>query len=141
MDGAFREHGVVLQLGFLDCWSVLGDEDELGLSGTQALDGRAIAERVLARLHHERQSRVDVLSRLLLGLTHRVVVIAFFFRLRCLGWVGADATTANHTAAAVDVDAKLDQVEFQQMEIFYFFLSDSTVGNNALVTTLVIIAH
>jgi len=38
---------------------VSGNDDELGLSGAQALEGRLVAEGDLTGLHHKRQARVD----------------------------------------------------------------------------------
>ena len=36
-----------------------GDDHELGLSGTESLEGALVAEHVFARLHNKRQARVD----------------------------------------------------------------------------------
>lgn len=38
------QHGVVLQLGLAQGRSVAGDDDELGLAGSQTLQGRLVAE-------------------------------------------------------------------------------------------------
>ena len=38
---------------------VSGNDDELGLSSAQALEGRLVAEGDLTGLHHKRQARVD----------------------------------------------------------------------------------
>lgn len=38
------QHGVVLQLGLAQGRSVARDDDELGLAGSQTLEGRLVAE-------------------------------------------------------------------------------------------------
>lgn len=44
MDGRLGQHGVVLELGLAEWRGVAGDDDELGLVGAQALEGRLVAE-------------------------------------------------------------------------------------------------
>lgn len=39
--------------------SVAGNDDELGLASSEALEGRLVAEGDLTGLHHKRQARVD----------------------------------------------------------------------------------
>jgi len=49
---------------------VVGDEDELGTALAERLQGRPVAERVLAALHHDLEVGVDRLSLLLLARRH-----------------------------------------------------------------------
>ena len=44
VDGGLAEHGVVLELRLPQRRSVASDDDELGLAGAQALEGRLVAE-------------------------------------------------------------------------------------------------
>jgi hypothetical protein len=69
------QHSVVLKLRLPQGRSVAGNDDKLGLSSAQALEGRLVAKgnpkrsvfrswsvallHVLARLHHKRKARVD----------------------------------------------------------------------------------
>ena len=57
------KHSVVLNLGLAERGAVIADDDELRLAGSQGLQGRLIAQGVLARLHHQRKARVDGLGR------------------------------------------------------------------------------
>ena len=41
------------------------NDDELGLAGSQSLEGRLVAQHVLARLHNKRKARVDGVGVLL----------------------------------------------------------------------------
>ena len=66
VDTAAREHSVVLNLRATDGWAVGSNEDKLSLSLTKSLQGRLVAEVVLARLHHQSQARVNGLRGLLL---------------------------------------------------------------------------
>jgi len=59
------EHRVVLNLTLPQGRRVVGDDDELGLALAQRLERLAVAEHVLATLHHQRQPSVDALDRLL----------------------------------------------------------------------------
>lgn len=79
VDVALAEHGVVLKLRLAErrgvAWLIhqfltfvfflrsamvrTGDDHELGLSGTESLEGAFVAEHVFARLHNKRQARVD----------------------------------------------------------------------------------
>lgn len=63
-------HSVVLNLGLAERGAVIADDDELRLAGSQGLQGRLIAQGVLARLHHQRKARVDGLGRCLNFLGH-----------------------------------------------------------------------
>ena len=45
--------------------AVVADEHELALARAERLDGRPVAERVLARLDGQREARVDALTGLL----------------------------------------------------------------------------
>lgn len=45
---------------------VAGDDDQLGLSTAEGLEGLLVSEAVLSRLHDHGKSGVDVLRRLLL---------------------------------------------------------------------------
>lgn len=67
---ALGKHSVVFELRLFDRRSVRRDENKLRLAGSQALDGRAVAQGVLSGLDDERQTRVHVLSGLLLALHH-----------------------------------------------------------------------
>ena len=64
------KHSVVLNLGLAERGAVIADDDELRLAGSQGLQGRLIAQGVLARLHHQRKARVDGLGRCLNFLGH-----------------------------------------------------------------------
>ena len=46
-------------------WSVVGNNDKLGLSLAQGFQGLFVAQTVLARFHHQSQTLVDVLRLLL----------------------------------------------------------------------------
>lgn len=75
VDRGLGKHGVVLKLRLSQGRSVARDDDELGLAGTQTLEGRLVSEsdprksvcvmddaqdlNVLARLHNKRKARVD----------------------------------------------------------------------------------
>ena len=70
VDGDLAQHGVVLELRLAERRGVASDDDELGLAGAQALQGRLVTESDLARLHDQRQARgqgVGVLLRLFVG--------------------------------------------------------------------------
>lgn len=45
--------------------AVVGDDDKLGLARAQCLEAGLVAQRVLARLHDQRQTAVDALLALL----------------------------------------------------------------------------
>ena len=76
MDGGLGQHGVVclelaiarteqmtvfltLELRLPQGRGVSGDDDELGLASSQALEGGLVAEGDLTGLHHKRKARVD----------------------------------------------------------------------------------
>jgi len=61
-----REHRIVLDLRLAEGRAVRADEDELGLALAQRLHRRLVPQHRLARLHHQREARVDVLRRVLL---------------------------------------------------------------------------
>jgi hypothetical protein len=60
------EHGIVLNLRLAQRRAVVRDDDQLGGALAQGLQGRLVAEQVSARLHDEREARVDRLGLLLL---------------------------------------------------------------------------
>lgn len=60
-----------------------GNDHQLGLSGTESLEGAFVAEHVFARLHHQRQTRVDGRIGLLRFLNSRCC--AFLSELRFVG--------------------------------------------------------
>ncbi|GMT04761.1 hypothetical protein PENTCL1PPCAC_26935, partial [Pristionchus entomophagus] len=66
MDSGLGEHGVVLDLRLSESRGIAGDNDKLGLSTAEGLEGLLVSEAVLSRLHDHGQSGVDVLRRLLL---------------------------------------------------------------------------
>ena len=88
VDVALGKHRVVLKFGLAErgcvacsCRSVsvishgwtsdrkrTGNDDELGLSGTESLEGRLVSEHVLAGLHNKREARVNGVGSGLLGL-------------------------------------------------------------------------
>ena len=68
VDLGLRQHGVVLQLRLSQDWGVTGNDDQLGLTVSQRLDGRLVAQGVLTRLDNQAQLGVDVLSVVLWGL-------------------------------------------------------------------------
>lgn len=101
MDGGLGKHGVVLKLTLTERRSVGGDDDQLGLAGTQGLDGGLVTQgdccegsavshlqnfilsscsrskrkkRTLSGLHHKRKARVDVVTGLLALVGHRYAV-------------------------------------------------------------------
>lgn len=44
VDVGLRQHGVVLELGLSERRSVASDDDELGLSGAEGLEGRLVSK-------------------------------------------------------------------------------------------------
>merc|ERR1711934_466349 len=65
MHAALRQHGVVLQLGLTQRRAVVADDHKLGSASAESLEGGLVAQRVLARLDHPIQTRVDGLLSLL----------------------------------------------------------------------------
>ena len=82
MDLGLGQHGVVLELRLAERRGVLftsaladeaeaadktyaGNDDELGLSGAEGLEGRLVAQGDFTGLHHQRQARVDGVGGLL----------------------------------------------------------------------------
>merc|ERR550534_2954589 len=59
------QHGVVLDLRLPEGRSVVGDDDELGLAQSEAVEGLFVAQQALSGLHDEGQARVDALVALL----------------------------------------------------------------------------
>ena len=53
-----------------------GNDDELGLSGTESLESRLVTKNVLSTLHNKREARVDGLRARLLGLLDRGCIVA-----------------------------------------------------------------
>eukprot|EP00009_Paramoeba_aestuarina_P000011 CAMPEP_0201506128 /NCGR_PEP_ID=MMETSP0161_2-20130828/38_1 /ASSEMBLY_ACC=CAM_ASM_000251 /TAXON_ID=180227 /ORGANISM="Neoparamoeba aestuarina, Strain SoJaBio B1-5/56/2" /LENGTH=254 /DNA_ID=CAMNT_0047900131 /DNA_START=71 /DNA_END=833 /DNA_ORIENTATION=+ len=60
------KHGVVLNLGLPEGGSVVGEDDQLGFSLTKRLEGGLVPQVVLSTLHHESETRVNVLLGLFL---------------------------------------------------------------------------
>lgn len=44
VDVGLGEHGVVLELGLAERWGVASNDDQLGLSGAESLEGRLVSE-------------------------------------------------------------------------------------------------
>lgn len=44
VDVGLGEHGVVLELRLAERWGVASNDDKLGLSGTESLEGRLVSE-------------------------------------------------------------------------------------------------
>ena len=65
---ALGKKSVVLDLRLAKRRGVVGDDDELGLSGAESLDHGLVTKGSLARLHHELDARVDRLGVLLASL-------------------------------------------------------------------------
>merc|ERR1719347_1586820 len=70
MDSGLSQHGVVLDLGFPEGRSVVGNDHQLGLSIPQGLEGLLIAQDILAGLHDQGKPSIDGLIGLLLLLLH-----------------------------------------------------------------------
>lgn len=66
VDTSLGQHSVVLNLRLADRGAVVGDDDQFGLAAAESLESGLVAQSVLARLHDQSQSGVDVL-RILLG--------------------------------------------------------------------------
>lgn len=62
VDGGLGQHGVVLEKRLAQRRSVLGDDDELGLAASEALEGGLVAEGDLAGLDDERQLGADAIQ-------------------------------------------------------------------------------
>ena len=58
------EHSIVLNLGSHQRRAVRRDDDELGITVSERLEGSLLADGGLARLHDERETRVDGLDLL-----------------------------------------------------------------------------
>merc|ERR1719359_635243 len=67
---ALREHGVVLEFRLPEGRAVARDQEQLGLSLAERLQRGLVPEGRLPTLHHQGQTRVDVVSSLLLVLSH-----------------------------------------------------------------------
>lgn len=61
-DRGLGKHSVILDLRLPERGAVVADDDKLALSRSQGLERALVTQRVLPRLHHKRQARVDVLS-------------------------------------------------------------------------------
>ncbi|GIL83774.1 hypothetical protein Vretifemale_12530, partial [Volvox reticuliferus] len=59
------EHGIVLHFALADSRAVVADDHQLGLARAKGLQAGLVAQSVLATLHHQRETRVDVLLGLL----------------------------------------------------------------------------
>lgn len=73
MHRTFGEHGIVFQLGFPQRRRVGCNQNDLGFTSAQRLNRRSEAELVLARPHHQIQTRVNIIRRLLLRFSHFAV--------------------------------------------------------------------
>lgn len=62
VNSSFGEHGVVLNLGLSEWWSVVGNDDKLSLSVEKGFESLLVSEDVLSSLHDHGESGVDVLS-------------------------------------------------------------------------------
>lgn len=71
MDAGLAEHAVVLELRLAERRRVAGDDNKLGLAGSEGLEGALVAESDLAGLHGQRQLGVDTILSLLLLRCHR----------------------------------------------------------------------
>lgn len=60
------QHSVVLQLGLSQHWGVTCDDDQLGLTRSQSLDGRLVTQGVLTGFDNQTQLGVNVLGVLVL---------------------------------------------------------------------------
>ena len=58
---------VVLDLSLADGGTVVGEEDELGLSSSECLEGRLVSEGVFSALDDEAEFAVDVVATCFLG--------------------------------------------------------------------------
>lgn len=67
----FRQHSVVLDLRLANRGTVVGEDDEFGVSRTQGPQGGLVPDDVLAALDDQRQSAVDVLSAYLFDHTNK----------------------------------------------------------------------
>lgn len=87
VDVALSKHRVVLELRLAEWGGVAGNDDQLGLSVSQGLEGRLVAENVLAGLHYQRQTGVDGVSGLLglLGRCYHRNVSRSFLGFSCCG--------------------------------------------------------
>ena len=60
-DSSLGEDGIVLNLSLSDGGAVIGENDELGLSGSERAKGRLVAQHVLATLDDKAELVADVL--------------------------------------------------------------------------------
>lgn len=65
VDGALGQHGVVLDLGLSQSRGVASNDDELGLTLSESLDGGLVTEGVLSGLDSKTELGVDVITGLL----------------------------------------------------------------------------
>ncbi len=65
MHTSLGKHGIILDLGFPERRTVVGDNDKFALPAPQRLQGGGVAESIFPRLHDQSQSVVDTLLRLL----------------------------------------------------------------------------
>jgi hypothetical protein len=65
VDGGLGQHAVVLELRLAERRSVASNDDELGLAGSEALEGRLVTKSDLSGLHNKRQLGVDAVGILL----------------------------------------------------------------------------
>lgn len=66
VDLGLGQHGVVLQLRLSQDWGVTSNDNQLGLAGSQSLNGRLVTQGVLTGFDNQTQLGVDVLSSLVL---------------------------------------------------------------------------
>lgn len=65
VDSGLGKHGVVLNLGLSQSRGVAGNDDELGLTLSESLDGGLVTEGVLSGLDNKGKLGVEVLLVLL----------------------------------------------------------------------------
>ena len=58
------QHGIVLNFALAQGRAIVGNQDQLRLALSQCLQGRLVAQAVLATLHDQLQPRIDRVRRL-----------------------------------------------------------------------------
>lgn len=61
VNGGLGKHSVVFNFGLAETRAVGRDDDQLGLTGTEGLEGGLVPENVLTGLDNKCEARVDVL--------------------------------------------------------------------------------
>ncbi len=72
-NASLSQNGVVLDFGFADGRTVVGEDDEPGLSGSEGSEGGFVTKDVLTALDDQTELAVDVVRTYFLS--HLVVVI------------------------------------------------------------------